>query len=649
LLRQHASLIGYQPDFAICDTDDQKRVLRQVYKDLRLRAEDLPLERARSVISRSKNKNWSPEKYLAQALHFERDQLHAVFSAYQAYLLKSNCVDFDDLILLPVQLMRENRAVREYYGERFRYLLIDEYQDTNQPQYDLVKLLTCKHQNISAVGDEDQSIYGFRGADITNILRFESDFPGATLVKLEQNYRSTQNILSAATAVVSNNVNRKNKELWTKGPQGALLQLYRASNPRDEARWVVERIYKHLQEGETRIAVLYRTNFQSRQFEESLNRLELSYRLVGSLSFYQRKEVKDALAFLRLARNPDDDVSLGRILNEPPRSIGQVSRDRIRSLGTKQNCSMWEAIQSGLQGNLFPARTHQALTRFSQMVEKLRDYTRLPLYMALQKTLEETGYVGTLKKQDSEESTSRLLNLQELVSLAREHGEGESAYQDFLDHAALYAETDEYDPDAPVTLMTLHNAKGLEFPVVFLVGCEEGLFPHSRAVVDNDLEEERRLCYVGMTRAQKQLYLCYSQNRRFFGQEGHSITQPSRFLQELPPQLCTTVSPSGYRSTAYQGAVHLRGDRLQMPQDRRKQYEGQTYNSVDRVKQFLESRSGRPSGARFAAGARVLHSKYGTGRVLNVERTNDDLKITVQFPGIGIKKMLQRIAKLELV
>lgn len=649
ILRRQGRHVGYRPDFAICDVDDQKRLFKKLYSDYQIDDEEIPIEKARHVISKAKNKGWGPDEYLTHSRDFDAEIIHKVFSAYQETLKKSNAADFDDLILETVRLLKKKPTLREDMSSRYRYILIDEYQDTNPPQYDLIRQLTCVHENLSAVGDEDQSIYGFRGADISNILRFESDFKGARVIKLEQNYRSTQNILDAATAVVSHNEERKHKVLWTDSPAGDLISVYVGEDARDEALFVANRIRQHLDSGESSIAVLYRTNFQSRQFEEQLRRYSISYNLVGGVSFYKRKEVRDALAYLRAARNPDEDVSMVRILNVPPRGIGQVTRDRLYSIARENGFSLWGAINHCLREQVFPARAHQAIKRFAEIIEESIRALKLPFHIALEKVLDHSGYMTALKEEESEEANSRLLNLKELITVARDFEDSEEGIQEFLDQAALHAEADEVDDTAEVTLMTLHNAKGLEFPFVFLAGCEEGLFPHSRSIAENDLEEERRLCYVGLTRAQKKLYLSYCRRRRFYGRDSDEINQVSRFLHEIPAKLIDDQSwtslftPRERHQPSFLGASALRTP----TRNKRSNYQGPTYNSTESIQKALAKRN-KAHEPDFSSGDIIYHQKYGKGRVLKVESTGDDLKVTVQFPGIGIKKLLQKYAKLRL-
>ena len=652
VLRRHADLVDYGSDFTISDVDDQKAVLKTVYQELKLNSSDLPIRKVQAVISRAKNNKQGPEEYLRYSYDFDRDLIFQVFTAYQRSLKQSNSMDFDDLILLAGRLFKERLEVRERYGDWYRYLLIDEYQDTNAPQYDLIKYLACLHQNISAVGDEDQSIYGFRGADVGNILRFESDFAGARVVKLEQNYRSTQNILDAAISVVSNNVHRKGKVLWTREIAGELIDLYVARNAREEAFFVSHTIQQYLQQGETRpAAVLYRANFLSRQFEEAFRQLRIPYRLVGGVSFYHRKEIKDALSYLRVIQNTQDNISLLRVINQPARGLGRVTLDRLHQMARASSSSLWEAIGEALEQSTFSAKIHLALERFHSLIRDCRKFLELPLPLALEKILQASGYRQALREEDTEEAYNRILNLEELVTVAREYADQGQALQEFLDHAALRTDADDYDASEAVSLMTLHNAKGLEFPIVFLVGCEEGLFPHSRSVAEDDLEEERRLCYVGLTRAQKKLYLSYSRTPRFFGRDSDGINLPSQFLTEIPPHLIQ-VSSGMYESFVFgDSSGRMAADSSSSPRGSQRVYTGQTSDSVASVRKFLDelSRKKAQSKTGFVSGARILHKKYGHGRILQVQDTGDDLKITVKFPGIGVKKMLQSYAGLKLI
>ncbi len=636
VLRRHADRLGWRRDFSIFDEDDQKSILKRIYEELRLEDAEVPIRKSQSTISAAKNRAWGPDQYMQKSEDFDAALIYRVFERYERYLKEANGFDFDDLLLKTVELFSRFAEVRELYAKRFTHVLIDEYQDTNLPQFEMARHLASIHHNITAVGDEDQSIYRFRGADINNILRFERDFPGAVIVKLEQNYRSTQNILDAAGAVVSNNLKRKGKVLWTDKVGGEALELFIANDATEEAEYATRRMREYLVGGESRIAVLYRTNFQSRQFEEVLRRFQVPYRLVGSVSFYSRKEIKDALAYLRLLNNPDDPVSLLRIINEPPRGIGRTSVDRLIDHARTSKLNLWQALEDALASQLFPGRMHLALERFAKIMREAAALKEFPVHVALESILEASGYIAALKQQETEEAEDRMLNLRELVTVAEEYSRRGQPLQDFLDSTALHADSDDYDPNAPVTLMTLHNAKGLEFPIVFLAGCEEGVLPHSRSTSQDDLEEERRLCYVGLTRAEKKVHLSYCRRRRFYGGDSEEMNKPSRFLSEIPAHLVEQV-PSAFQQFASrrsQGGLSI-----------------QTYNSAESIRGFLDRKKDQKGGSKsgFKTGAAIYHEQFGRGRILEVQEAGDDLKITVQFPGLGIKKMLQSYAKLRLI
>ena len=646
LLRRHAHLLGFGNDYSICDVQDQRRVYRVVYQELDVDKEQLPVRLVQSVVTRAKNTGQSWRGF--QAAHPEtpnNELIGNIFKAYQDYLHNSNSMDFDDLMLNALRLLTQEEDLAKHYAEKFQYLLIDEYQDTNSPQNDLLRALTRIHQNVTAVGDEDQSIYSFRGADISNILRFEQDFPGAQVIKLEQNYRSTQVILDAAGAVISCNANRRPKKLWTETQGGDSVSLFIATDARIEARFVARRVFNLLREPEGEIGVLYRTNFQSRILEEELRRLYIPYRLVGGESFYNRKEVKDALAYLRLVCSPADNIALLRIVNEPSRRIGRVTLERLQAIAQEKNINLWEAVKAGLDSHALPGRSHIAVQSFQRLIEECQPELSSPLHLCLERILERVGYREHLSEIGTEESASRLLNLDELVTVARDCYQRGEGIQEFLDNAALYSETDEYDSASPVTLMTLHNAKGLEFQSVLLVGCEEGLFPHSRSTTEEELEEERRLCYVGLTRAKKRLHLSYSQTRRLYGQESPRFNKPSRFLEEIPSEL-VQLEPGS--STGYQAPSASESG---AGRSTKSLYRGKTHNSAAAVKQFLDTAGRLPGNPalQLTSGALVEHRRYGRGRVLQVEDTEGDLKVTVRFPGIGIKKLLQSYARLELI
>ena len=637
VLRRHARLLGYRPDFAICDTDDQTRILKKVYELLGFESADLPIREARSVIGKLKNEDWSSDP--EPEGDSETSPFYSIYKRYQRFLKESNAMDFDDLVQQTVLLFQNHQDVRETYSGRYRYLLIDEYQDTNPPQYKLVRHLASTHGNITAVGDEDQAIYRFRGADIRNILHFESDFPGATVVKLEQNYRSCQNILDAASAIVANNLERKPKTLWTENPSGDPIDVYEAGSAHDEAFFVARQTDQCLTDGEKGVGILYRANFQSRHFEEVFRRFGIKYRLVGGVGFYHRKEVRDGLAYLRVVYNPHDNLALLRIINEPPRGIGKVTLDRLYAMAEDSHASLWDTLVSGVAAGVFPGRAQKAFEAFSDLIETCRGFLDLPVHLCLEKSLESSGYIEALIRENTEEASNRRENLLELVNVAREHFERGQDLQSFLDSTALHSETDDYDETAAVTLMTLHNAKGLEFPIVFLVGCEQGLLPHSRSLSNDGLEEERRLCYVGVTRSQKKLFLTYCQRRRFFGSDSDEITKPSCFLGEIPSHLIRFPGRSPVDTSSTYDYSTESSDPPFFDESSEKQ-------SPD---SWTEGSSTKAFTGRFVKGARIEHPKYGRGRILQVQPTGDDVKVTVQFPGLGIKKLLQSYARLRLV
>ena len=629
VLRRHAEHLGYGRDFAICDTDDQNAILKKICADAGISS---PVPRIRSLISKRKNRS-RRRVYDSRFDHdpYDREGLETVMAHYQAHLEKSNAMDFDDLILLADRLFRQRPEIREAYSNRYRYLLIDEYQDTNASQYALVRHLASTHRNVTAVGDEDQSIYAFRGADVGNILSFEEDFPGAVVVKLEQNYRSRQSILDAATAVVSHNSERKPKRLWTENPRGEPVEVHSAESSHAESLFVCRRIERYLQQGETGIAVLYRVNFLSRQFEVTLNQFGLPFRLVGGVSFYKRKEVRDALAYLRAARNPRDNLALERIINTPPRGIGAKSLARLRLGAARSGDSLWDAVCRDAEQEDAPRRLRNILERFVALVGQWQRWIdqEQPLHGLLEQILHSSGYVRTLEREESEEANNRLLNLQELLNAARDHEDSGRSLQEFLDETALRSEADDYDEAAPVTLMTLHNAKGLEFPIVFLVGMEEKLLPHTRSLAEGYVEEERRLCYVGMTRAQKRLILTLARTRRMWGGDLEERRQASSFLSEIPRRLVRYSGPEWSQ-------VQLWGA-------------GPSPGRVGPRSSGPGGRRGASMSRSFAPGARVEHPDYGHGIVLQVQQARNDLKLTVSFSGRGIKKLYQKYARVRLV
>jgi DNA helicase-2/ATP-dependent DNA helicase PcrA len=548
--------------------------------------------------------------------------------------------------------------------------MIDEYQDTNRSQYELMRLLTEMRKNVAVVGDEDQSIYGWRGADIRNILDFERDYPNATVIRLEQNYRSTKNILEAASAVVANNEERKGKWLWTEAGTGDRIGRYEAFDGEQEALFIADTIERLLSVNPRhRVAVLYRTNFQSRQIEEALRRYRREYIVVGGLSFYQRAEVKDALAYLKAISSPQDSVSLLRIINTPARGIGKTTIEQIEHYALEHQLTVWSAIGRMLDEKILPPRADAALQAFRKIIQELSSVAESqPVHETLKEILERTGYKRMLETDNDRESESRLGNLAELVNAAVEAAERGEGISEFLDHAALVADSDSLDSRAQVSLLTLHNAKGLEFPIVFLAGLEEGLFPHMRSLDSKAaMEEERRLCYVGMTRAEQRLFLTYARYRRRYGGGQPEASIPSRFLNEVPQSLVEDLNP---RKRTQDVDLFAEGREVRETA-KRNVYTGKTYNSVENIQQFFADRAKGSSQAPQRAepvtkavtparapvtpirkkglrtGATVRHPKYGLGTVLRREGDGDDAKLTVSFQGYGLKKLVEKYAGIQ--
>jgi DNA helicase-2/ATP-dependent DNA helicase PcrA len=822
--------IGLTKNFVIYDESDQQQVVKGIMRRMGLDDKQLTPRNVLSRISWAKNHMLDPQEIYLQSADPKMEKIAHIFEEYRKELRKANAMDFDDLLLEAMRLLKSVAAVREYYNRRFQYLLVDEYQDTNRPQYELMRLLAGAGHNVCAVGDEDQSIYSWRGADIRNILEFERDFPEAKIVRLEQNYRSTQNILEAASVVVANNVRRKGKNLWTSRQGGAKIGYYEAPDGENEALFAADTINKYIrtagESGETpRAAVLYRTNSQSRLFEEAMRRYGLKYHVVGGFSFYERAEIKDLISYLKVIQNPDDSVSLLRVINTPARGIGKTTIETIEQLGLETGLSMWGALGEAIQRQLLPARALAALKSFRDVIEDGRamlagkfrerveqtagekldseeaaelrsalagrnarptqdvpaqasdataddetdfdpsnfsfdfaahdlpeqgttgEHARLsienidnavdasedelgdtsfspdagtatgqeaaadagePASVApvegfrspgeaahtgelLKFLIDRTGYIKILEEEDTPEAYSRIENLRELVNAAMDSKDRGETLDQFLDHAALVSDADQYDEGAQITLMTLHAAKGLEFPLVVLAGMEEGLFPHSRTMLEPDsIEEERRLCYVGMTRAMDTLVLSRAVYRRRYGTDMPEASVPSRFLEEVPPQLVEEMggsrrraaASSSYSSSAYPtGSSNFSGrSRAGMPAPHKPHYsyedEDQSatwdpervkakaptpvknYNSIDNIAEFFASRGKKfsvpkmlpdePAGKRgFRPGQKVKHPKYGEGTVYQREGDGEDAKITVQFPRFGLKKLVERYAQLE--
>ena len=664
---------GFNRHFSIYDDDDQLSLIKAGFRHLGLDEKFMQYRAALSRISHAKNLKQTPQDFYRDAVDPASAKLAVVWDEYEKALRTANALDFDDLLLETVRLLFNDEATCALYNRRLSYIMVDEYQDTNRSQYELMRLLSKTHNNVCVVGDEDQSIYSWRGADIKNILDFEHDFPKAKSIRLEQNYRSTKNILAAAGAVVANNKARKGKTLWTDSGSGELIGFFGAWDAENEGMFIAKTIESLLAEDpDDRVAVLYRTNSQSRQIEEALRRHGRKYLVVGGFSFYQRAEIKDAIAYLKLAASNHDSVSLLRVINTPARGIGRTTVEQVDAFAREHNLSLWDAVSRMIDQQLFPPRAQSALVAFRTMIQELSlRVMNDSLHDAIRFVLDRTGYGKMLEHEGTPESETRLENLGELVNAASEAAERGETLGDFLDHAALVADADGVDETAQVSLLTLHNAKGLEFPIVFLAGLEEGLFPHQRSMASVDaLEEERRLCYVGMTRARKRLFLTWAKYRRRFGGGEQERMVPSRFLAETPQDLIVNL---GDDDSIPQ--VDLHSERYQVRQSaQRNTFNGKTYNSLENISQFFAERgvaypsqktppvvpprqpfpSGpavRPITAAPRKSARtgmtVEHPKYGTGTVVRREGEGDDAKITVSFPRYGLKKLVEKFAGLK--
>jgi DNA helicase-2/ATP-dependent DNA helicase PcrA len=700
---------GFTRRFTIYDDDDQLAIVKSAFKLVGIDDKELPHRSVLSRISQAKNRADGPDDLFKYAKTRVDEQIAVCYQEYEKALRNANALDFDDLLLETVRLLRHDSATRETWNRRLGYVMIDEYQDTNRPQYQLMRLLTTEHDNVCVVGDEDQSIYSWRGADINNILDFEKDYKNARVIRLEQNYRSTKNILEAASAVVANNTQRKGKWLWTESGPGDLLTLYPASDGENEALFIADSIEKILAVNpDWHVAILYRTNSQSRQIEEALRRYGRKYSVVGGFSFYQRAEIKDVIAYLRLAIQPDDSVSLLRVINTPARGIGRSTIEQVDQFAAERGLSRWSALVRMIDENLFPTRAFAAMSAFRQTMQEISlAVGDKPLDQALDFIYERSGYKHMLETDRTPEAQTRRENIEELVNAAAEAVERGDTAADFLDHAALVSDADQVDERATVSLLTIHNAKGLEFPVVFLAGMEEGLFPHSRSIDSpTAMEEERRLCYVGMTRAEKRLILSWARWRRRFGFGEPQRSIASRFLREVPGQLLFNI---GVEDDENIPQIDLTAERQAAQQGARKNlFTGKTYNSLDNISQFFSDRglpgpgSQRPvgpppsaqTGSLAASGAMgrpannntpapvasrfntpippraatspgslpkappppksasrqgtvVEHPKYGTGTVIRREGEGPDAKLTVLFPGHGLKKLVERYAGLK--
>lgn len=645
ILRRDIDRIGFNRNFTILDSSDQKTVIKRLVKEMNIDPKKFDPRTILGSISSAKNELKTPADYAKTANSLYEETVHKVYEAYQKELKKNQSLDFDDLIMTTIKLFKLVPEVLEYYQRRFRFVMVDEYQDTNRAQYLLVNMMADRHKNICVVGDSDQSIYRWRGADIQNIMSFEKDYDNATVVMLEQNYRSTKRILEAANKVIDKNAGRKAKNLWTENIEGEKLSYYEADNEHDEAQFVVGRVKEHLDSGKYKasdIAVLYRTNAQSRVIEELFVKSNLSYTIVGGTKFYDRKEIKDLLAYLRLVANPADDISLRRIINVPKRGIGNTTLDKIQEYANYHDISLFQTIQEidklGLSG------------RFTKMLKEFGDQLRgwvqmqeyLPVMELVEELLEKTGYRDMLKNDNSLEAEGRLENINEFLTVAKEF---EDVNEDktlvaFLTDLALIADIDKVEDDEEATekilLMTLHSAKGLEFPLVFLIGLEEGIFPHSRSLSEEvEMEEERRLAYVGITRAEQRLYMSRARMRTLYGKT--NMNPPSRFLSEVPEELVEAIEKEKaatppWMQTSRKGPSASRGA---TPQSRAPQR-----------KTVSQPQTTTTEGASFAwgIGDKALHKKWGTGTVVSLKGSGENVELDIAFPEVGVKRLAAKFA-----
>ncbi len=626
LLRAHWQDAGLPQTFQVLDADDQYRIVRRVLKALELDEAQWPPRQSQWYINARKDEGLRPEHIEHKGDPYQRQQI-AIYQAYEALCQRSGLVDFAELLLRAHELWLKQPQLLQHYQERFQHILVDEFQDTNTIQYAWLRVLAGKQANITIVGDDDQSIYGWRGAKIENLQRFEQDFPGARTLRLEQNYRSTGAILKAANALIAHNAGRLGKNLWTAGEDGDPVQLYTAINEQDEARFVIEHIQAQVEQGLARsdMAILYRSNAQSRVFEERLLQAGVAYRVYGGLRFFERQEIKDALGYLRLCENRESDAAFDRVVNQPPRGIGERTLAVVRERAKRDSRSLWSAARAVLDSGELNARARNALAAFMELIEQFaRDIDGLELGEQVEHVVECSELKAYYKKEKGEKGEARIENLDELINAAREYEYDEIEEDDldplssFLSHAALEAgEGQAQGWEDCVQLMTLHSAKGLEFDTVFLCGLEEGLFPHQRSVEEpGRLEEERRLCYVGITRARRQLFMTLAEHRRLFGNESYNL--PSRFIREIPAELVEELRPRVQVSRPYGAAP------VASPMD-----------------------EAAPAG--LALGQRVQHAKFGDGIVLNYEGQGAHARVQVNFETAGSKWLVVAYANLQAV
>lgn len=669
ILRKYIDRIGFDHSFLIFDTSDQKTLIKECLKDLKVDDKLFTDRAVLSEISNGKNEMLEPKDYkIKYAGDFRRETIGNIYELYQQRLKENNALDFDDIINYTIKILTENPDVLEYYTEKFKYVLVDEYQDTNKAQFMLVSILASKYGNITVVGDNDQGIYSFRGADITNILNFEKDFPGTKIIKLEQNYRCTGNILKAANAVIKHNENKYEKKLWTANDEGELPSIYQSEDEYDEASYVVKQI-NHLKTEEyykySDFVVLYRMNSQSRAIEDILRREDIPYKIVGGLKFYERKEIKDIIAYLRLIYNTSDNISLKRIINEPKRGIGKTSLDNIQQISEQNGISMYEVIKNAEQFGL--NRVKANADDFINLIEELRTkQNELSISELIKETLNKSGYTKALELENSVEAESRIQNLEEFLTVAIEFEEefADTTLGEFLENITLSSDIDNVeDAENSVTLMTLHSAKGLEFPTVFLVGLEEGIFPGYKSIgEENALQEERRLFYVGITRAKEHLFLTCAKRRTIFGSTSYNAI--SRFVKEIPEELLNGYDKMQKEKVEDKFENSDYGWKYGNRESKVKTYTFET-NSYEVKKQvpatagfqyrtaesFLSSLNKKDSFdiSKYQEGQRVYHKKFGEGTINKVEEEGEDYKIDINFDKVGHKRLMAKFAGLEII
>ena len=635
MLRRFIDRIGYDNNFSIYDTEDQKTLIKRIYKNLNLDPKIIKEKTAIRAISSYKDELTSPEEALRQTNDFYDRQIINIYSEYQKALKQNNALDFDDIIVKCVELLERDEEVREYYQEKFKYIMVDEYQDTNNAQFRLIKLLADKYKNLCVVGDDDQSIYKFRGANIFNILNFENVYKDAKLIKLEQNYRSKANILNVANAVIKNNKGRKDKSLWTANDSGEKIRVLEFENAADEAEFIINEI-KQKASDYSEWAVLYRTNAQSRLLEERCVLLNIPYQLVGGVNFYQRKEIKDVVAYLKLLSNPNDDISLLRIINLPKRGIGASSIAKISAYASLNSLSLWEVL-SDIDNIEELSKLKSKFSVFSESIEKLHEAKEKEESVAdiIDFIMNEINYKASFLEEGTEEALARIENIEEFKNKAREYESTE--LEAFLEDIALIADIDRYDEDSKrVTLMTLHAAKGLEFPYVYMSGMEEGLFPSSMSLFtgdESDIEEERRLCYVGITRAKKELCMTFAKFRMQNGDMRYGNI--SRFVSEIPSEFVQSNTKSRSRSDFRAGSYEKKSN------NNSENYYNEVYRKSIEIK--------KTSKLNYDVGDRVRHINFGEGRVIDIEDGAKDYKVSVDFDKFGVKKMFAGFAKLEKI